>query len=73
MFFFFSMFCREGRGWGGSTAGGDEPVTHCTSQTWNPDFPEQFPALSSDLNRVTEFILATSSSGDAVRTIVCVW
>lgn len=35
-------------------------MIHGTSQTWNPDFLEQFPEFSSDLSHVTRFVLTTS-------------
>lgn len=35
-------------------------MIHGTSQTWNLDFLEQFPEFSSDLSRVTMFVLTTS-------------
>lgn len=35
-------------------------MIHGTSQTWNPDFLEQFPEFSSDLSHVTKFVLTTS-------------
>lgn len=42
-------------------------MIHGTSQTWNPDFLEQFPELSSDLSRVTTFVLTSPGAGCAHR------
>lgn len=42
-------------------------MIHGTSQTWNPDFLEQFPEFSSDLSRDTTFVLTTSPGADCAH------
>lgn len=42
-------------------------MIHDTSQTWNPDFLEQFPEFSSDLSRVTTFVLPSPGADCAHR------
>lgn len=43
-------------------------MIHGTSPAWNPDFLQQFPEFSSDLSRVTVFVL-TPSPGAAMQIV----
>lgn len=48
-------------------------MIHGTSQTWDPDFLEQFPEFSSDLSHVCPPLLSCCSHADCARRETNSW